>query len=134
MTKACLKNLNDGESIAGINNTVMCLIPKVNSVESITNFRPISLCNVIYKIVAKALENRLRNVIGEVISEEQSAFVPSRLITENAIIGFECLHSLRTRSVQTRAMALKLDMSKAYDKVDWNFLAKVMGHLGFVEA
>ncbi|KAK3194205.1 hypothetical protein Dsin_025515 [Dipteronia sinensis] len=80
-----------------------------------TDFRPISFCNVVYKIVSKALANRLCVVLGEVISETQSAFVPVRLISDNAIIGLECLHALRTKRRKKGSLALKLDMSKAYD-------------------
>ncbi|KAK3188278.1 hypothetical protein Dsin_027839 [Dipteronia sinensis] len=97
------------------------------------DFRPISLCNVVYKIVSKALANRLCMVLGEVIFEEQSAFVPGRLITDNAIIGFECLYALRTKKRENGSIALKLDMSKAYDRVEWDYVSKVMQKLGFSE-
>ncbi|KAK1568617.1 hypothetical protein Q3G72_026790 [Acer saccharum] len=72
-------------------------VTQVQAMEWVSDFRPISLCNVIYKVVVKALENRLRSVLGEVISESQSAFVPRRLISDNAIIGIECLYAIRTR-------------------------------------
>ncbi|KAK3218994.1 hypothetical protein Dsin_012964 [Dipteronia sinensis] len=87
--------------------------------------------NVIYKIVTKALANRLRIVLGEVVSDTQSAFVPVRLISDNAIVGFECLHALKKRKRKEGSLALKLDMSEAYDRVEWEFLEKVMGIMGF---
>ncbi|KAK3222347.1 hypothetical protein Dsin_009372 [Dipteronia sinensis] len=92
---------------------------------------PISLCNVTYKIVDKALANRLRLVLGEVISKTQSVFIPGSLITNNTIVGFESIHALRTRKHKKGSLALKLDMSKAYDCVEWDFLHQVMGRLGF---
>ncbi|KAK3230612.1 hypothetical protein Dsin_002493 [Dipteronia sinensis] len=98
-----------------------------------TDFCPISLCNVVYKIVSKDLANMLRVVLGKVIPETESTFVPGRLISDNAIIGLECLHALRTKKRKKGSLALKLDMSKAYDCVEWDFLSKVMLRLGFSE-
>ncbi|KAK3195597.1 hypothetical protein Dsin_026907 [Dipteronia sinensis] len=121
VTEACLRCLNDSESFACVNKTLICLIPKTKAAERMTNYRPISLCNVLYKVVAKTMANRLRMVLGEVIYEMQNAFIPGRLISDNTIIGFECLHGSEHGS-----MAVKLDMSKAYDRVEWDFLAHVM--------
>ncbi|KAK0607443.1 hypothetical protein LWI29_015165 [Acer saccharum] len=135
VTRLCLECLNDGLSVRMINHTILCLIPKVKKVENMVDLRPISLCNVIYKCISKARANRLRKVLNFVISDSQSAFLPGRLITDNAMIGFECMHALR-RKVNGKKkgfMSLKLDMSKAYDRVDWNFLKGMMLRLGFSE-
>ncbi|KAK2661430.1 hypothetical protein Ddye_000004 [Dipteronia dyeriana] len=101
-----LKCLNEGASLRLVNDTLVCLIPKGVSVQHISEYRSISLCNVVYKIVAKALSNRLLFVLGEVISEAQSAIIPGRLITDNVIIGYECIHALRTRNRKKGSMAL----------------------------
>jgi len=78
----------------GVNDTLIVLIPKVKEPEVLKDFRPISLCNVIYKVVSKCLVNRLRPILEEIVSPNQSAFVPGRMITENALIALECIHAI----------------------------------------
>lgn len=95
-------------------------------------YRPISLCNVLHKIVAKVLASRLKLILPELISTNQSAFVSDRLIMDNIIIAYETIHSLNSQSRgQNRYMTLKLDMRKKYDCVEWSFLAAVMYKMGF---
>ncbi|KAK3229051.1 hypothetical protein Dsin_000932 [Dipteronia sinensis] len=97
VTEASLKFLKEGEHFGSINDTLICLILKVKVAMRITEYQPISLCSVVYKIVAKALDNRLRTVLKEVISVSQSAFIPGRHISDNAVICFECLHAMRSK-------------------------------------
>lgn len=125
----------DGQgSLECVNETIICLILKVKDPLTVTDYRPISLCNVVCKIVTKMLTNRLREVLGDVISVEQSSFVPGRLITDNAMIGFECLNLIkRHKKGNTGFFALKADMAKAYDRVEWSFLYGMMRKLGFNE-
>jgi hypothetical protein len=126
------KKICDGVMPPGINDTSIVLIPKGDRPEELKDFRPISLCNVIYKVISKCLVNRFRPLLGEIISPEQSAFVPGRLITDNAIIAFECIHAIQ-RGVGDREefCAYKLDLSKAYDRVDRGFFKKLLVKLGF---
>jgi hypothetical protein len=117
-----------------INYTHIALVPKMKNPERITDSRPISLCNVIYKIVSKILANRLKKILPYVISESQSVFVPGRLITDNVLVAFELMHSMSLKRTGRKGqMALKLDMSKAYDRGEWDFLEAIMRQLGFAE-
>ncbi|KAA3480785.1 reverse transcriptase [Gossypium australe] len=128
----CLQQLNKGMDVSLINKTNIVLIPKVSIPINISQFRPISLCNVIYKVIAKAIANRLRLVLHKCIDAAQSAFVPGRLIIDNVLLAYEILHTLKNKKIGKRGlMAVKLDMSKAYDRVDWNFVQKVMENMGF---
>ena len=127
-----LRVLNGDEQSTEINGTFIVLIPKVQNPLSLNQFRPISLCNVVYKIISKALANRLKMVLPDIISEEQSTFVPGRIIIDNVLVAYECLHYMRTnRSKNNAYCALKLDMKKAYDRVEWNYLEAIVLKLGF---
>ena len=110
VTKACLRVLNNGELLADWNKTHIILISK-ESLEKISILRPIALCNVLYKIVAKSLANRLMCILPEVILKSQSAFIPGKLITDNIMIAFEmCHHIKRKRKGKSGVVAMKTDM------------------------
>lgn len=82
-------------------------------------FRPISLCNVIYRIIAKTIANRLKTILHAVIDWSQSAFIPNTLIIDNIVVGYECLHKIRhNKSKKKGLVALNLDINKASDRVD----------------
>lgn len=124
-----LKIMNAKGVLNGWNSTLITLIPKVKIPLSPKDFRPISLC---YKIIARAITNRLRPILAKAIDHHQSEFVPGRLITDNVILGFECMHWIRHNKKNKAGFgALKLDMSKAYDRVEWAFLEAIMIKLGF---
>jgi hypothetical protein len=132
VTTSVLRILRGIDSPEEINNTFIVLIPKVASPTELGQLRPISLCNVIYKIASKVLANRLKKLLPDIISHEQSTFVPGRLITDNIITAYECLHFMkRNKAKKHRHCALKLDMRKAYDRVEWQYLEAIMLRLGF---
>uniref|UniRef100_A0A803Q8X4 Reverse transcriptase n=1 Tax=Cannabis sativa TaxID=3483 RepID=A0A803Q8X4_CANSA len=135
VTEACLEILNLNKDCRSLNETLICLIPKVKQPTKMSEFRPISLCNVVYKVVAKCLANRMKGSLDNAISSNESAFIGGRLIQDNAILGFESLHCKRKgRFGNGKKMALKLDISKAYDRVEWDFLEAMMTCLGYEEA
>ena len=108
------------------NKTHIALIPKIQGPETIANYRSISLCNTIYKIITKIIIVRLRPHLDKLICPLQAAFVPGRKGVDNAIIVQEIIHSLSKKKGKVGYMALKIDLEKAYDKLEWSFIREVL--------
>ena len=121
----------EGKMHAELNNTLIVLIPKISNPSSINHYRLISLCNVVYKAISKLLVAKLRPMLDTIITPCQSAFVPGRWIGENQVIVKELLHSFKTRKVKEGFVAVKVDLQKAYDRINWGFLKTVISQLGF---
>jgi hypothetical protein len=119
----------NGKLTKGINSTFIALIPKIDSPQRLNDFRPISLVGSLYKILAKVLANRLRLVIGSVISESQTAFVKDRQILDGVPIANEVVDEARRSKKEL--LLFKVDFEKAYDSVDWDYLDDVMGKMAF---
>ncbi|PNX60607.1 cysteine-rich receptor-like protein kinase, partial [Trifolium pratense] len=119
----------NGKLTKGLNSTFIALIPKIDSPQRLNDFRPISLVGSLYKILAKVLANRLRAVIGSVISESQSAFVKDRQILDGILIANEVVDE--ARKYKKELMLFKVDFEKAYDSVDLGYLDNVMGRMSF---
>ena len=117
-----------------INHTFITLIPKKLGACNFNQFRPISLCNFYYKVIAKILVNKLRPLLSQIIDSSQSAFVPNRWIIENVVLAQEVVHSFKQRKRKKGFMGLKLNFHKAYDYLEWEFICRVLMALGFDSA
>ncbi|GAU31165.1 hypothetical protein TSUD_315900 [Trifolium subterraneum] len=119
----------NGKLTKGLNSTFIALIPKVDCPRRLNDFQPISLVGSLYKFLAKVLTNRLRMVIGSVISESQTAFMKDRQILDRILIANEAVDE--ARRTKKELMLFKVDFEKAYDSVDWDYLDVVMGKMSF---
>jgi len=119
----------NGKLTKGINSTFIALIPKVESPKKLNDFRPISLVGSLYKILAKLLANKLKGVVGKVVSETQYAFVSGRQIMDGLLIDNEAVDE--ERKMKKELLLFKVDFEKAYDSIDWKYLDMVMVKMGF---
>ena len=115
VTEAITSFLRTGYLLKEISHSFISLIPKGNNANSVKKFRPISLCNVLYKVISKLLTNRLKQVLNKLISPRQTTFILGRKIQENTFLAQEILHAMKKKKDKTCWMALKIDMEKAYD-------------------
>ncbi|XP_050242398.1 uncharacterized protein LOC126691394 [Quercus robur] len=114
-----------------LNQTLIALIPKQLGLETVSQYRPISLCNTIYKIVSKILVQRIRPLLPRLISPMQAAFLEGRRGADNVIIAQELIYSLGKRRGKDGYMVVKIDLEKAYDCLEWSFIRMVLIHFGF---
>ncbi|KAL0294867.1 UNVERIFIED_CONTAM: hypothetical protein Scaly_3114500 [Sesamum calycinum] len=137
VVKAILEFFTTGRLLKQINTTILALIPKVRVPSSVSDFRPISCCNVLYKVITKIIVQRLRSVLDKLISPSQNAFVPGRSIGDNILLAQEMFSGYNRQGLPMRC-ALKVDLRKAYDTVEWDFLSAVLsiwfsGHLYWLD-
>lgn len=115
----------------GLNHTFIALIPKLEGDNRVEQFRPIALCNVSFKLITKIITTRLRTILEKVVYPTQVAFIPNRNITDNTILNHEIMHYMNGRKGKTAYMAPKIDTAKAYNKVDWHVVLKLLEFHGF---
>ncbi|KAL0434329.1 UNVERIFIED_CONTAM: hypothetical protein Slati_2767200 [Sesamum latifolium] len=114
-----------------INATVLSLIPKVASPNTISEFRPITCCNVLYKVITKIIVRRMHGVMDKIVSPVQNAFVSGRRISSNILLAQELFFGYNRRNLPPRC-ALKVDLRKAYDTLEWDFILVMLRLFGFV--
>ncbi|XP_022847501.1 uncharacterized protein LOC111370020 [Olea europaea var. sylvestris] len=113
-----------------INHVVIALVPKSTHAPSVGNYRQISCCNVIYKVITKILASRLRPILRDIVDQKQAAFIKGRSMMENIHLARELMRQYNRKRVAPRRL-LKIDSRKAYDSVSWNFLKSVLEGLNF---
>ena len=114
-----------------LNETLISLIPKCPNPKSLNIFRPISLCNSIYKVVTKIIVGRLRTFLDKLVSPNQTAFMPGRRGLDNVVVAQELIHSLDKKKGKVGFMAIKVDIVKAYDHLEWSFIRNVLNAFRF---
>lgn len=122
-----------GKLLKQWNHAFIALVTKSPHASMVTDYRPISCCNVFYKIISKILANRLSLVIGDIVNPTQTAFLKDRSIVDNIHLAQELFRKYNRKYVSARCI-LKVDIQKAYDTVDWGFLEDTLNYLQFPES
>ncbi|GKB36502.1 putative RNA-directed DNA polymerase, eukaryota, reverse transcriptase zinc-binding domain protein [Tanacetum coccineum] len=130
ITNAVRGFFSNGKLLKELNHTIISLIPKVSTPAKITDYRPISCCNVLFKCISKIIANRIKEDLGDLVSINQSAFVPGRRISDNILLTQELMRNYHRKRGPLRC-AFKVDIQKAYDTVDWGFLRSILIGFGF---
>ena len=115
-----------GSIPAFLNTTLITLIPKSNNLVSMANFRPINLCNSVYKIISKVLIAKIRPLLNNLISPIQTTFVPGRRGVDNVVIAQELPYTMDRMKGREGYIVVKVDLEKAYDRLEWSFIHKVL--------
>lgn len=116
----------------GINSTILTLIPKRTDAKEMKDYRPISCCNVLYKTISKIVANRFKKILPDFIAPNQSAFIKDRLLMENLLLATELVKDYHKEAISPRC-AMKIDISKAFDSVQWPFLQNLLSALHLPE-
>ena len=119
----------NGKFVKSMNSIFLVMVPKKEGADDFKDFRPISCVGSLYKLIAKVLANRLKKVMGSVVNKAQNAFVEGRQILDASLIANEVIDSMARR--KEKGILCKLDVEKAYDKLNWKFLLMVLREMGF---
>jgi len=141
--KACLevvkqdvyRAVEDSRRLASIlkalNATLITLIPKENEAKNPDHYKPIALCNVVYKIISMVIANRLKPLLPTLVSQEQASFVEGRKIMDNIIHAHELIHTLKLQ--KRGGMIIQLDLVKTYDKISWHYMVRTLEAFDFTQ-
>nr|GEZ44704.1 hypothetical protein [Tanacetum cinerariifolium] len=130
VVNAICEFFTNGTLLKELNHTIITLIPKVKSPSRVNDYQPISCCNVLFKCISKIIANRIKHSLKNLISPNQSAFVPGRSISDNILLTQELMHNYHLDRGTPRC-AFNVDIQKAYDTVDWNFVRMILHGFGF---
>ncbi|XP_043809037.1 uncharacterized protein LOC110606249 [Manihot esculenta] len=134
VSRFCIDCLHSGSLPSKLNETALVLIPKKGVPEQMSDLHPIALCNVVYKIMTKMIVNRLKSILPSIVSKSQSAFISGHNIQDNIILAFEAMHRFNMFHRKKKLSgALKMDISKAYDRLEWDFIRDMLIRMGFAQ-
>ncbi|GJT68149.1 RNA-directed DNA polymerase, eukaryota, reverse transcriptase zinc-binding domain protein [Tanacetum coccineum] len=122
----------NGKLLGEVNSTLISLVPKVSTPDKVSDFRPIACCNVLYKCISKIMTNRIKGVLGNIVGENQSAFIGGRQITDNILLSQELFKGYN-RKHNKKKVSFKIDLQKAYDTISWDFIKEALEMFGFPE-
>ncbi|KAK2449352.1 hypothetical protein QL285_008554 [Trifolium repens] len=130
VSNAVLEFFNTNWIMPNFNSNTVVLIPKVEDADTISQFRPIAMANFKFKIISKILADRLATILPNIISNEQRGFIKGRQIKDCICLTSEAINMLHNK-VYGGNLAIKIDIAKAFDTLDWNFLLKMLKSFGF---
>jgi hypothetical protein len=116
-----------GQLLKEANDTILTLVQKKPNPLVMGDFRPIAYCNVLYKCITKILATRMLPGLDDVISSNQTDFVPRQSILENVLLAQELIHDYRKAEGKPHC-TIKIDLMKAYDFVSWDFILDLLSH------
>lgn len=125
VSNAVLDFFISGKMEPSWNSTAITMIPKVTNAERVSEYRPISLLNATYKVIAKLLARRLESLLPEMIQENQTAFVKKRQIMENVLLASELVQGYNNNGISKRGM-IKIDFQKAFNSIEWSFSLDIL--------
>ncbi|XP_062103589.1 uncharacterized protein LOC133814674 [Humulus lupulus] len=125
ITEAIMLFFESGVIPTTLNGTILSLIPKVVSPSKATDYHPIACCNTLYKCISKMICFRLAKVLPMIIHQDQGAFIQNRQLAHNILILQDILHGYSRKNISPRCV-IKIDLSKAYDSVDWKFMEDIL--------
>ncbi|KAL5569507.1 hypothetical protein UlMin_026082 [Ulmus minor] len=114
-----------------LNQSNIIQVPKGQNPKTTNQFRPIAVCNVIYKVISNLLANRVMPLLDKLICLTQNDFMPGRSIHNNSVLIQDVIHALKKKRGSQGWMAMKIDLQKAYDRLSWKFLNSVLTAFGF---